>query len=82
MGFMFSTPHTGKPKIVIPPSSKHHKTLIWLHGINAYSEEFLDIFEDPSMTPVDGSTKVILLNAGLKTIAVTLGARINSWFNI
>ena len=83
MGFTFSQPASDNPKIIVPSRKEHKKTLIWLHGVNAYAEEFLPIFNDPELSPVDDSTKVILLNAGLRQACVGfIKATVNSWFRV
>ena len=82
MGVLFSSPSEGHAKIEIDPAGDHKRTLIWLHGIQAYAEEFEPIFDNPELTPVDINTKVILLNAGIKSISVAYGMKMNSWFNI
>ena len=44
MGVLFSPPYEGHARITIESDEKHKRTLIWLHGINAYAEEFESIF--------------------------------------
>ena len=82
MGAFFSDPKIGTPKIQMYPEGEHTRTLIWLHGLSAYAEEFVDVFEDPELSPVDANTKVILLNAGIKRISAAFGMKMNSWFNV
>ena len=77
-----SSPSQGHAKITIESDEKHKRTLIWLHGINAYAEEFESIFDNQKLTPVDKNTKVILLNAGIKSTSVAYGMKMNSWFDI
>ena len=77
-----SYPSKMHAKIVINPNDEHKRTLIWLHEINAYAEEFESIFENQKLTPVDKNTKVILLNAGIKSTSVAYGMKMNSWFDI
>ena len=82
MGGLFSSPSEGHVKIILHSNKEHKRTLIWLHGINAYAEEFESIFDNHKLTPIDKNTKVILLNAGIKSISVAYGMKMNSWFDI
>ena len=82
MGSLLSNPVVGRAKIQLHPEGEHSRTLIWLHGFRAYAEEFVDVFEDSKLWPVDANTKVILLNAGMKKISIAYGMKMNSWFNI
>ena len=82
MGGLFSTPPEREPQFIIPSKSTHTKTIIFLHGIGAYAEEFFEIFEHPYYSPIDDNTKVILLNAPIRKVTAAFNASMYSWFNI
>ena len=65
------------------PSSGHHCTLIFLHGLGDSSEGFFDLFSEwdlHQLTPK--SCKVILPTAPSKPVSLNNGHVMNSWFDI
>ena len=82
MGIQLSSYTHGHARVNIFPAEEHKNTLIWLHGINGEAEEYESVFEYKDKTPVDKNTKVILLNAGIKSISIANGMKMNSWFDI
>lgn len=66
---------------IVEPKNPVNASVIWLHGLGAYGEDFVGIIDQLGL-PLDHGVRFIFPNAPFMNITINLGMSMRGWYDI